>query len=152
MGWDDFYRRRDALDTVIESGCDSDVPEPFDNLGGLLLALQHRWSTRLSSRIELAMLDDPDDPVEAVTGAWRQTAAADEKLRAILDAHADNPALRPVLRTEQRAVATAAGLTDAGDSPEEEAAVGAAFLTLVRSRPARRGPVERLLDRLAPAT
>ncbi|HTF12221.1 MAG TPA: hypothetical protein VK659_29020, partial [Asanoa sp.] len=132
MGWDDFYQRRAAIDTFISAGGDSDVPAPFDDLDELLLALQYRWALRLHSRVELAMLDAGAEPVDAVTSAWLQTTAADEQLRAILDAHADNLALRPMIRAEQRMVATAAGLTDAGDSPDEEAAVGAAFLTLVR--------------------
>jgi hypothetical protein len=152
MGWDAFYRRRAAIDSYIAADGHLDVPAPFTELDELLLALQHRWQLRLHSRLELAMLDAETDPVDAVTAAWLDTAAADEQLRAILDTHADRPVLRPMIRAEQRMVATAAGLTDAEDGPEEEAAVGAAFLTLVRSRPTRRNPVERLLQRLVPAT
>jgi hypothetical protein len=50
-------------------------------------------------------------------------------------------------------LARAAGLTEAGDSPAEEASIGAAFVALQRSapEPVRRNPVERLFRRLVAA-
>lgn len=156
MGWDEFYRRRDAIDTAIDTALERDelvVPDLFDGPDELLAALHHRWAQRLAGRVEVAMLDaDRIDPVDAVGAAWRETAAADPALRRVLDDHADHPALRAVTLTEQRMLATAAGLADPGDTPDERAAVGAAFLALVRSTPpARPNRVERLLRRLAPA-
>ncbi len=153
MGWSDYYRRRDALDGVIERG-ELVVPDGFDGPGELLAALHHRWSTRLAGRVELAALDADRDPVDAVGAAWRETAAQNPALRHLLDEHADHPALREVTRAEQRALAAATGLAGPADGPAEQAAVGAAFLALVRGgpRPAvRRNPVERLLRRLAPS-
>jgi hypothetical protein len=95
MSWQDYYRRRDALDRVIETG-ELD-PDGFGGTGELLLALHHLWSRRLTGRIELAMLDE--DPADAVSIAWRETAAAYPKLRRLLDEHAAHPALREVTTT-----------------------------------------------------
>lgn len=152
MGWDEFYRRRDALDSVLERD-ELVVPDLFGGPDELLLALHHRWALRLAGRVELATLAADADRVDAVGAAWRATAAADPVLRRVLDEHADRPALRAVTVAEQRMLATAAGLADPHDTPQERAAVGAAFLALVRSGPqrtVRRNPVERLLRRLAP--
>jgi hypothetical protein len=71
-----------------------------------------------------------------------------------LDEHADHPALRSLIEAEHRMLARVAGLTEAGDSDEESAAIGAAFVALQKSAPderPRRNPVERLLRRLAPS-
>ncbi len=149
MGWHDFYLRRDALDQIVERG-ELAVPDMFDGPGEVLLALQHRWSLRLAGRVELAEL--ADDPVDAVRAAWRETAAADPALRRLLDEHADHPALRPMIRAEHRMLARVAGLTEATDGPAEQAAVGAAFVGLLRTAPQPRcSPVERFLRRLVPS-
>jgi hypothetical protein len=73
-------------------------------------------------------------------------------LRALLDQHADDAVLRPLVDAEHRMLARAAGLTEAGDSAVEEASIGAAFVALQKSAPDRhRNPVERLLRRLVPS-
>lgn len=149
MGWQDFYRRRDALNAAVEQG----VVRPsdaFPDEGELLLALQYRWAQRLTARIDLAELESAD-PVDAVGAAWRLTAADSAELRALLDSYADDPALRPLIDAEHRMLAHAAGLTEAGDSGEEAASIGAAFVALQKSAPARRNPVGRLLRRLVPS-
>ncbi|HWM03007.1 MAG TPA: hypothetical protein VNP92_11810 [Actinophytocola sp.] len=156
MGWEDFYRRRDALDAVLDRG-ELTAPPPFTDTDEVLLALHHRWSLRLAGRVELAELAAADDPaldlVDAVRAAWRETAAAEEALRNLLDTHADRPALRAVVKAEQRMLAAAAGLAAPADSPAERAAVGAALVALTRTElpGPRRGPVARLLHRLAPS-
>ncbi|MFI7674362.1 hypothetical protein [Actinophytocola sp. NPDC049390] len=151
MGWQDFYARRDALNAAIESG-ELRTSDAFPDEHELLLALHHRWTQRLTARVELAELSD-EDPVDAVGAAWRRTAEENQALRALLDAHADTASLRALVDAEHRALAHAAGLTERGDSPTEEAAIGAAFVALQRTtpHPARRNPVERLLRRLAPS-
>jgi hypothetical protein len=149
MGWQDFYRRRDALDAVVEQG-ELRTSDTFPDEGSLLLALHHRWTQRLTARVDLAELSD-DDQVDAVGEAWRTTAAENPALRALLDEHADQPALRPLIEAEYRMLARVAGLTEAGDSAAEETSIGAAFLTLQKTAPGRqtrRNPVERLLRRL----
>src|SRR5262245_28457821 len=106
MGWNDFYRRRDALDGVVERG-ELVVPDGFDGPDEVLLALHHRWSLRLAGRVELASL--AEDPIDAVGAAWRETTAANAGLRHLLDEHADDPVLRDVTLAEQRMLATATG-------------------------------------------
>jgi len=149
MGWQDFYARRDALNAAIEAG-ELRTSDAFPDEHELLLALHHRWTQRLTARVELAELET-EDPVDAVGAAWRQTAEDNKPLRTLLDAHADTLALRPLINAEHRTLARTAGLTEPGDSAEEEAQIGAAFVTLQRttpSRPERRNPVERLFRRL----
>jgi hypothetical protein len=152
MGWQDFYRRRDALNAAVEQG----VVQPsdaFPDEGELLLALQYRWAQRLAARIDLSELGTAD-PVDAVGEAWRRTAADNTELRALLDEHSDDPVLRPAIDAEHRMLAQTAGLTEARDSDEEIASIGAAFVALQKSAPERaprRNPVERLLRRLVPS-
>lgn len=149
MGWQDFYARRDALNAAIEAG-ELRTSDAFPDEHELLLALHHRWTQRLTARVELAELE-ADDPVDAVGAAWRQTAADNEALRALLDKHADTLTLRPLINAEHRTLARAAGLTEQGDSATEEASIGAAFVALQRTAPdraQRRNPVERLFRRL----
>ncbi len=152
MGWQEFYRRRDALNAAVAQG-ELRRSESFPDERELLRALHHRWTQRLTARLELAELDDAD-PVDAVGTAWRQTAEDNPALRTLLDTHADDPAVRPLIDAEHRTLARAAGLTEPGDSPAEEAAIGAAFVALQRTAPAtepRRNPVERFLRRLVPS-
>jgi hypothetical protein len=144
MGWNDFYRRRDALNGVIERG-ELSVPDPFDGPTEVLLALHHRWSLQLDGRVELAATED-DDAVDAVGAAWRAAAAANPGLRRMLDEYADHPALGAVTREEHRMLAHAAGLTSPGDGRTEQAAVGAAFVALLRN-----GPTRRQLRKLVPS-
>jgi uncharacterized protein YjiS (DUF1127 family) len=149
MGWQDFYRRRDALDAAVELGT-LQTNDTFPTEAALLQALHHRWHQRLAARMELAELST-EDPVDAVGEAWRATASENKALRALLDQHATNPALTAQQDAEHRTLARAAGLTEAGDTSAEEAKIGAAFLTLQRApRDRRPNPVERLLRRLVP--
>jgi hypothetical protein len=152
MGWQDFYRRRDALNAAVEQG-EIRSSDAFPDERELLLALHYRWAQRLAARLDLAELESAD-PVDAVGEAWRRTASDNAELRALLDEHADDPALRPLVDAEHRMLAQAAGLTETGDSATEEASIGAAFLALQKSAPcrqSRRNPVERLLRRLVPS-
>lgn len=151
MGWQTFYRRRDALNNAVEQG-ELRTGDIFETEGDLLAALHHRWQQRLFARVELAMLDT-DDQVDAVAEAWQHTTTDNADLRALLDRHASHPALRPLVESEQRRLAHAAGLTEPGDSDEEAASIGAAFIALQRTAPHRthRNPVERLLRRLVPS-
>lgn len=141
MGWDDFHRRRAALDRVVESG-ELTVPDMFGGPTEVLLALHHRWSLRLAGLVELAA--STADPVAAVGAAWRETAAANPALRRLLDEYADHPPLAAMTRAEQRMLAETAGLA-ADDDPLAQAAAGAAL-----TEPSR-GPVERFLRRLVPS-
>ena len=167
MGWNDFYRRRDALDAVLEHAQrtpDSALPyaevpgvaEVFGEPAQLLLALHHKWGLAVTGRVEVALSDaerNPAiDPVDAVASAWRAAAAENPVLRRLLDAGAGEPAMRAALDGEQRMLALCAGLAEPHETNDEITRVGAAYLALVRSaphRPARRrNPVERLIRRL----
>ncbi len=149
MGWQDFYRRRDALNAAVAQG-ELRPSRAFPATDDLLTALHHRWSQRLMSRVELAFLTT-DDPVDATASAWRETAADNAELLALLDQHKSAAVLRPLIEAEHRMLAHAAGLTEPGDSAVEAASIGAAFVALQRSAPThpeRRNPVERLIRRL----
>jgi hypothetical protein len=168
MSWDDFYRRRDAINLVLARAGRAPQGLPFEGLAEveavfadreeLALALQYKWSQALMGRIAVALTDvarTPElDHVEAVAGAWRATAKHEPVLRALLDGYAAEAGdrFRAALLAEQRMLAFAAGLAEAGEPANETARIGAAFLALVRnapSRPARpRNPIEQLLRRL----
>ncbi len=153
MGWNEYYRRRDALNGVIERG-ELSVPDGFDGPVEVLLALHHRWSLQLVGRLELAAeaAEAAGDPVEAVGDAWRAAAAANPALLALLDEHAGHPALGALIRAEHRMLARTAGLAGPEDGRLEQAALGAALVARLRDDPReRRSPVERLLRRLVPS-
>ena len=169
MSWTDFYRRRDALNAVLEHAHRNpegtlpyaEVPEAAAEFAGpadLLLALHHKWIMKLTGRLGVALSEagrNPDvDQVDAVLAGWRATAAEHPTLRRLLDAGMSEHAaeLRPAIEGEQRLLALAAGLAEPRDTAEEITRVGATLLALLRNaseRPARRrGPVEQLLRRL----
>jgi hypothetical protein len=169
MSWADFYRRRDAIDEVLaHARRHQDARLPFDELDTvrsvfgsrdeLALALQYKWSCLLTGRLAAALADagrtQETDHVDAVATAWRTTARQHPELRRLLDDHAKvgDAEFRAALRAEQRTVAYAAGLAEAGEPADESARIGAAFLTLVRGtpeRPIRRAnPIEQLFRRL----
>jgi len=95
MSWDDFYRRRDALDAVLRDARDDPQaplivdPDVFDSLEELLLALRHRWDQRLTSHITVELLDSTDDHAAVLARVTRRLTAEDPTLRAVLDAHLD---------------------------------------------------------------
>ncbi|NKQ58461.1 hypothetical protein HFP15_36995 [Amycolatopsis sp. K13G38] len=167
MSWNDYYRRRDVMETVLRLAArDPEGPLPFAEVSGareafgseeqLLLALHYKWTQVLSGHLRAELLGE-DDHVDAVTRAWRAAVRGNRALRAVLDANLDrSPALRPVHEAEVRMLAIAAGLAEAGEPTAEVTKVGAAFSTLLRQRPEprrgrTRGPVGQLLKMLAPS-
>jgi hypothetical protein len=108
-----------------------------------LLALQHRWTTALSARLDHAIeTTAPGDDAEMVTRAWRGLAKDLAAMRAVLDAHeAHSPALADALRTEYRILAMGAGL--AGPDTPADAAARAGRELRERIRPSAQ-PVRRL--------
>jgi hypothetical protein len=175
MSWNDFYRRREVMDTVLDDARLNPAGElPFAGIPGaeelfgteqdLLLALQYKWNQVLSGqlRAESACPDDAHaeagefDQVDAVSRAWQKAAAEHETLRAVLDAHADaHPALRAVHQAELRMLAVTAGLAEPTETAAEVTKVGVALDALLRNGPARparrRSPVGQLLRLLAPS-
>ncbi|HEU5473941.1 MAG TPA: hypothetical protein VFV67_25120 [Actinophytocola sp.] len=123
MSWADHYRRRDALNAVLDrAGQEPDGPLPFDEtcaevFGGrteLLLALHYKWLLALTGRLGVALSDAGPgaDPVDAVAAAWRAGAADHVVLRRLIDRFADeaDPAVAAALAGERRLLAVAAGL------------------------------------------
>lgn len=164
MSWTDFYQRRDAIDQVLRQAGRNpgrglpfaelpEVTKHFASKEDLALALQYKWSQLLLGRIGVALADaekSPDvDHVAAVAAAWRRTAADNPVLRELLDDYVGEAGetFLASVRAEQRMVALAAGLAEDGESPDEIARIGAAFLALVRGRAERtrrRNPIEQL--------
>src|SRR6478735_11908545 len=95
MTWKSFHRRGEILRTVIATAdrrrdgllpMDVEgVAETFGDELSLLGALQLRWHTRLSGRIERELMNQPMDLEAAVIAAWRTAAADLPGIRAILD-------------------------------------------------------------------
>ncbi|PPK69203.1 hypothetical protein CLV40_104457 [Actinokineospora auranticolor] len=142
MGWAEFYRRRDALDAVLahlrhDPGGPIPPADTFADADEVLLALHHRWTLKLTGPLGLARAEADRDPgtdlVDAVTRAWWTTASAFPVLRAVLDAHRDDPALRPGVEAEQRMLALVANLADPTGPRAEVTRVGAAFAALIGS-------------------
>ncbi len=170
MSWTDFYRRRDALDAVLEHArrdpesplpCPEEAAEVFAGPEDLLLALHHKWIMKLTGRLGVALTEASRDPgadqVDAVLAGWRATATEHPELRRLLDTGMRDHAelMRPAVEGEQRLLALAAGLAEPHDTAEQIARVGATLLALPHNapeRPARRrNPVEQLLRRLVPS-
>jgi hypothetical protein len=99
MSWDDHYRRRAAVKSVLRhaernpaAGLAYDhLPEARNNFADrreLLLALQYDWSQALWARIELLCSNGrPVDANEVARTAWVQCAAMHPVLRRLLDEH-----------------------------------------------------------------
>lgn len=166
MGWDDFYRRRDAIDAVLATAGrrrDGALPyeelpearEVFQSKDELLSALQYKWRQTLNGQIDSAIAEADDDPsldrFDIVRDAWVAASKRAPVLRAILDANTDHPAISQQLAAERGKLAHLAGLTSAGDTTEDAAHLGATFIELVhagQSNRTRRGPafLRKLVD------
>jgi hypothetical protein len=154
---------------VADQRCDGDLP--FDVEGArtafvdaldLLGALQLRWHTRLSGRIERELTAQPLDLEHAVVAAWRATAEELPGIRAIVDRHREQPlddamaqAMELATRKEREWLAVMAGQSGLADPGA--ARVGAAIEEKARAghrpRPtSHRAEVEPgLLDRIRAA-
>jgi hypothetical protein len=155
MSWTRYYARRDALDSVlVRARRDPAGPLPdadvFAGPAELLLALHYRWTLKLTGALGVALSSD-EDPVDAVSVAWRRTIADNATLYAVLAEHAPRyPELHPMLDAEKRTLALAAGLAEPHEPVEEITRVGTAFLALLQTAaPQSAGsPVEQLIRRL----
>jgi hypothetical protein len=138
MSWSEYYARRDALDSVlVRARRDPAGPLPhadvFDGPAELLLALHYRWTLKLTGALGAALSTD-EDPVDAVSSAWRTAVRDNATLHAVLAAHAStHPELRQVLDAEKRTLALSAGLAEAHEPTEEITRVGTAFLALLQT-------------------
>jgi AcrR family transcriptional regulator len=173
MSWNDFYRRRAAMNAVLaQVERDPDGPLPFEdipqvteefaNREELLLAMQHRWMQLLTGKVAIALDEAEHDPladgVEAVAAGWRELAAQEPVLRRLLDRHGAQAgdALREAIDREQRMLALASGLSEPFEEIDEVTRTGAAYASLIHSTPQRstarrENSFERLLGRLIPS-
>src|SRR3954452_4594531 len=95
MTWEAFHHRGDVLRRVFDEvrtrrdgRLPMDVPgvaETFHDELDLLGALQLRWSSRLSGKIERDLSNQPMDLESAVIAAWRATADELPGIREIQD-------------------------------------------------------------------
>ena len=167
MTWNDFYHRRDIINSVIENAkADPDGRLPFAEIPSarrefaseqdLLLALHHKWSQLLTGQLRTELSGARDgEHSDAVTRAWHATEREHPVLRALIAANLDTtPALRAMHETDLRTIAIAAGMAEPHEPAEEITRVGAAFLALITEtetpRTRRRNPMEHLLRLLAP--
>ncbi len=112
MTWTTFHRRGEVL-RAVTAAADArrdgllpmdvaGVPETFGDELSLVAALQLRWHTRLSGRLEHALGHQPEHPDEAVVDAWHATADELPGTRLVLDhyrAHPLDEAMAGALRT-----------------------------------------------------
>jgi hypothetical protein len=120
MTWDAYHRRDTVLHevmTVADTRRDGILPwdevpgteAAFGTPADLLGALQMRWHTRLSGAIERQLNEEPWDLEQAVVHARRALAGDMPGVRAVLDAHADEPTMQRAHRKEWRLLASASG-------------------------------------------
>lgn len=115
MTWTSYRNRGEILRTVIATAdarrdgllpWDLDgVAEAFGDELALLGALQLRWHTRLSGRIERELMSRPMAFEAAVVDAWRATADELPGIRAILDHHRAHPLDEAMARAMEKSAA-----------------------------------------------
>ncbi|WP_232661652.1 hypothetical protein [Pseudonocardia sp. TRM90224] len=100
--WEQTHRRQALLKAVLAdveaSGQPAvthldEVVAEFGDVTAFLLAAHHRWYTAVLARIDVVLEDQQLEPVEAVAEIWTVLAERHAPLRALLDAHRDEPAL-----------------------------------------------------------
>lgn len=129
--------RRDGVLPLDVQG----VTDAFHDELDLLGALQLRWHSRISGRIERELASEPLDLEQAVVTAWAATAHEHPGVRAILDRYREHPldqrmadAVRVATAKEHTMLAVMAGR--AGLSDPEAARIGAAIEAKARALPA----------------
>lgn len=131
-------RRRDGRLPMDVAG----VRETFGDELSLAGALQLRWHTRLSGRIERELMAQPLDLEDAVVTAWQRTAEQMPGVRAVIDrCHAEplDEAMADAMRTaaakEHAMLAVMAGRSSAQD--HRAVRVGADLAEVARARAGR---------------
>ncbi|HEY1972360.1 MAG TPA: hypothetical protein VGH89_30700 [Pseudonocardia sp.] len=104
-----------------------------------LVALQVRWATALSARLDQAIESAGPEPMtEAVAAAWHRLAADQPVLRAVLDrAEPGSTELDAAQAKEFEMLALATGLAGLDDPTEQAVAAGRSFRQLIRPTAAR---------------
>jgi hypothetical protein len=104
-----FMLIRQVLAEVVRTGRpeivrQGDVEATFGTVDAFLRALHHRWRTAFFARLDALLEDPPDDLDAAVVALWTDPTTGGRGLRALLDAHADSPALAAAQDRERRVV------------------------------------------------
>lgn len=173
MTWKSFHSRGEILRDVITVAnerrdgalpMDVDgVAETFGDELALLGALQLRWHTRLSGRIERELMRQPMDLEDAVVAAWQATADELPGVLAVVDRYRAEPldaamaeAMTKSAAKERILLAMMAGRVSAPD--DTAVRVGASIESRARAtyRPVRvptprRAEQPRLLQRIKAA-
>lgn len=121
-----FLLIRDVLAEAARTGRPEitrrdDVEAAFGSVEAFLLALHHRWRTALFARVDGLLEDAPADFDSAVVAAWTDPATGGRGLRALLDAHADSPALAAAQERERRLVRQTLGVEIPAPAPRPRA-------------------------------
>jgi hypothetical protein len=117
-----FTLIRQVLAEVVRTGRpeivrQGDVEATFGSVDAFLLALHHRWRTAFFARLD-ALLEDPPDGLDAaVVALWTDPTTGGRGIRALLDAHADSPALAAAQDRERRMVLRDVGVDVGQSSP-----------------------------------
>jgi hypothetical protein len=121
-----------ALNEILDQARRSGTPTPISD--DQLVQLQRRWTNALTARLDYAIEFAGSTPmVEAVASAWRELAAEQTTLRAVLDAaEGRSPALAAAMSTEFRFLALAAGLARVDDRADEAIRLGRHYRNLIR--------------------
>lgn len=153
---------------TADARCDGRLPldvdgarDAFEDELDLLGALQLRWHTRLSGRIERELVSQPLDLEQAVLTAWRATADEMPGVRSLLDHHRAHPvdtdmadAMSVATAKEHALLAVMAGRAGLADpaAPRVGATIEERARRGHRPRPVTRGPGSHagpgLFDRL----
>jgi hypothetical protein len=93
-----FLLVREVLAEVVSTGRPeitrrAEVEAAFGSVEAFLLALHHRWRTAFFARLDALLEDSPADFDAAVVALWTDPTTGGRGLRALLDAHSDDPAL-----------------------------------------------------------
>jgi hypothetical protein len=162
MSWNDFYQRKKALRAALDHAEEHprhslalhaipDAREIFADTDELIAALYEKWIRLLSGSIEVALLDAEAEPagdgVQAVTIAWRRTAADHPVLRRVLDDADASPDVCRARENEQRMLALTSGLAEPTEPTADITRAGAAFLRLLRVPTAQATPQHRTCPR-----
>jgi len=173
MTWKSFHSRGEILRDVITAANDrrdgllpidvDGVAETFEDDLELLGALQLRWHTRLSGRIERELMRQPMELEDAVVAAWHATADELPGLLAILDHYRAEPhdeamadAMAKSSAKERILLAMMAGRVSAPDDAAVRAGAAIEGHARATHRPvrvptSRRAEQPRLIDRLKAA-
>ena len=114
-----FLLVREVLAEAVRTGRPEitrrgDVEAAFGSIEAFLLALHHRWRTALFARLDALLENLPAhssaDCDAAVAALWTDPTTGGRGVRALLDAHADTPALAAAHERERRLVQRTIGV------------------------------------------